>query len=175
MAAPLTYSKYILARAEEEINLTPHQAEKLQKLGDTVSATYVSGDVFHQTPSRRLLIDLGQFWEILEYSSASEVPGSARQLFGPTLYSGSRGFTTEIAQTAPLPEPTRVDNQDFANSAASPVLQDNNGNNNFGNGAQMDIPFVYSDDELAVLAESFFHQRPEFEPNVNDWWNTGNL
>jgi len=31
---------------------------------------------------------------------------------------------------------------------------------------------MYSDDELAVLAESFFHQRSETEGSVN-WWNGG--
>jgi hypothetical protein len=33
-------------------------------------------------------------------------------------------------------------------------------------------PLVYSDDELAVLAESFFHQRQEVDGN---WWNMDNL
>jgi len=33
-------------------------------------------------------------------------------------------------------------------------------------------PLIYSDDELAVLAESFFHQRQEVDGN---WWNMDNL
>lgn len=33
----------------------------------------------------------------------------------------------------------------------------------------------YSDDELAVLAESFFHQRGEGLGNLEDWWSAGNL
>jgi hypothetical protein len=33
-------------------------------------------------------------------------------------------------------------------------------------------PLLYSDDELAVLAESFFHQRQEVDGN---WWNMENL
>lgn len=33
------------------------------------------------------------------------------------------------------------------------------------------VPLTYSDDELAVLAESFFHQRNEFDGNAN-WWNS---
>lgn len=52
--------------------------------------------------------------------------------------------------------------------------EENNGNFNFG-----DIPAStpwsavnYSDDELAVLAENFFQQRPEIEGSVN-WWNVG--
>jgi len=33
------------------------------------------------------------------------------------------------------------------------------------------VPLTYSDDELAVLAESFFHQRNDFDGNAN-WWNS---
>jgi hypothetical protein len=37
-------------------------------------------------------------------------------------------------------------------------------------------PFAYSNDELAVLAESFFQQRNgNIVGNVDEWWNTGNL
>lgn len=35
--------------------------------------------------------------------------------------------------------------------------------------------FHYSDDELAVLAESFFHQRGDGMGNVEDWWSAGNM
>lgn len=36
------------------------------------------------------------------------------------------------------------------------------------------VPIVYSEDELAVLAESFFHQRNEFGGDAN-WWNSFGL
>jgi hypothetical protein len=36
------------------------------------------------------------------------------------------------------------------------------------------LALQYSDDELAVLAESFFHQRQDVEGSVN-WWNGGEL
>ena len=114
-----------------------------------------------QAPHRNLLIDLGQFWEILEYSSSSELPGKARELFGPSLYSGLCSSTTELAHTSSLPQPTRVAAQDFA---ADPA----------GNPGDQ-IPFLYSDEELAVLEESFFQQRPELEVGLDDWWGTGNL
>ena len=145
-----------------------------------MSATYVAGDIDHQTPSRRLLIDLGQFWEILEYSSSSEIPGLAKQLFGPSLHSAFRGFTTEIAQTSALPEPTPVDKQDFSNSVPNSVRnsarpEEGLGDPQFGGARQADVPFLYNEDELAVLAESFFQQRGEFDGNVDNWWNTGNL
>ena len=43
-----------------------------------------------------------------------------------------------------------------------------------GFGAQ--DPLTYSNDELAVLAESFFQQRNgNIVGGVDEWWNTGNL
>jgi hypothetical protein len=36
-------------------------------------------------------------------------------------------------------------------------------------------PFAYSDNELAVLAESFFHHRGDGLGAVEDWWNSGHL
>jgi hypothetical protein len=40
--------------------------------------------------------------------------------------------------------------------------------------ASSGAPLHYSDDELAVLAENFFQQRPEIEGSAN-WWNMGDL
>jgi len=143
----------------------PHvirMAGKLERLHQTVSSAY------NNDPNRGLLIDLGQFWEILEYSSSSETPGSATSLFGASLQQNFRSSTTEMAQTSSLPQPTRVDAQDFTGStpmASGPQRLDDD---------QFAQQFLYSDDELAVLAESFFQQRPEIE-GVNDWWNSGNL
>jgi hypothetical protein len=128
----------------------------LERLRETVSSAYGID------PNRGLLIDLGQFWEILEYSSSSEVAGSGSSLFGPSLQLGVRQRTTEMGHTISLPQPTRVHAQDFAGSSAN-LLDD-----------QLMQPFLYSDDELAVLAESFF-QRPETEGSAIDWWNMGNL
>jgi hypothetical protein len=127
----------------------------LERLRETLTSAY------GQTPDRNLLIDLGQFWEVLEYCTSSEVSGSARNLFGPSLYSRLRSTTTEMAHPSPLPPPTRVDTQDFASGSADTVTRS--------------VPFLYSDEELAVLEENFFQQRPEFGPEVNDWWNPGNL
>lgn len=127
----------------------------------------------------------------MEYSSASDIPGSARSLFGPSLYNGSigRGFASEIASTSPLPEPTRVEGQDFVSGvtprnvvggsgpARQQYLQPAGGSSagSLGN-VQLDVPFVYSDEELAVLAESFFNQKDGFDAGIgSEWWNTGNL
>ncbi|RAL59617.1 hypothetical protein DID88_006476 [Monilinia fructigena] len=160
----------------------PHvsrMAEKLQRLCDTVSSTYTNLDAPPQTPNRSLLIDLGQFWEILEYSSSSEKPASARRLFGASLYSASIPTTHEISHASSLPEPTRVDRQDFEGSGSSSV---NTSAVNVGEGGMVGqeqefvhAPFQYSDDELAVLAESFFHHRGEGLGNLEDLWNAGNM
>ncbi|KAF2796789.1 hypothetical protein K505DRAFT_156496 [Melanomma pulvis-pyrius CBS 109.77] len=153
-------------------------ADKLQRLGETVSSTHVASEV-PTRQNRKLLIDLGQFFEILEYSSSSEISGSAKQLFGPTLHLGVGGSRREIAQTTVLPEPTRVEGQEFGSglSARHVFLKENR--NGYFNIEDMSVAtdvaaLQYSDDELAVLAESFFHQRPEIEGSVN-WWNGGDL
>ncbi|KAG9247064.1 putative C6 transcription factor [Calycina marina] len=144
----------------------PHvmrMAEKLLRLRETVSMAY------NIDPNRGLLIDLGQFWEILEYASSSETPGSGASLFGATLAVGDRSSMADMAHTSSLPPPTRVDAQEFgmANLSAHQGLVQ---------------PYLYSDDELAVLAESFFTQRPEMDNmnGMNDisdmtWWGAGNL
>lgn len=114
--------------------------------------------------NRKLLINLGQFFEILDYSSSSETPGAATQLFGSTLRPKYSRAGTEIAQTSVLPEPTRIERQEFG----TPVHRNSLHSSLYtpaGGAARL-----YTDDELAVLAESFFHQQPEFEGSLN-WWN----
>ena len=46
-----------------------------------------------------------------------------------------------------------------------------------GQGIGVQDPLLtYSNDELAVLAESFFQQRNgNIVGGVDEWWNTGNL
>jgi hypothetical protein len=66
-----------------------------------------------------------------------------------------------MAHASPLPPPTRVDAQDFASASTDITTRG--------------VPFLYSDEELAVLEESFFQQRPELEHGMDDWWNNGNL
>lgn len=144
-----------------------------------MSSTYKDPDAPPQTPNRSLLIDLGQFWEILEYSSSSEITASSRHLFGPSLYSASIPATHEISHASSLPEPTRVDRQDFEGSGISSVAANvvNHGENGILGQEEEFVqqPFHYSDDELAVLAESFFHQRSDAIGNTEDWWSVGNI
>jgi hypothetical protein len=143
-------------------------------LSETVSSTHVASDV-PTRQNRKLLIDLGQFFEVLEYASSSEVPDSARRLFGPSLHSNFSQSRTEMAQTSVLPEPTRVERQEFGNlMPVETTTEDSNMPINLEDIPDAAImgPLVYSDDELAVLAESFFHQRQEVDGN---WWNMDNL
>jgi hypothetical protein len=80
-----------------------------------------------------------------------------------------------MAQTSVLPEPTRVERQEFGNLTPVTTMAE-------GSSVPLDLedipdasmvaPLVYSDDELAVLAESFFHQRQEVDGN---WWNMESL
>jgi hypothetical protein len=143
------------------------QGDKLQRLSETVSSTYVvSEESIRQ--DRKLLINLGQFFEILEYASSSEIPGAATKLFGPTLRQKHSRAGTEIAQTSILPEPTRIERQEFG----TPVHR-NSLHSSLNTPSGM-VSSLYTDDELAVLAESFFHQQPEFEGNLN-WWNADAL
>ncbi|KAK6587513.1 hypothetical protein PZA11_000803 [Diplocarpon coronariae] len=151
-------------------------ANKLQRLAETVSSTYVASEE-PTRQNRKLLIDLGQFFEVLEYSCSSELPGSARQLFGPSLHSSFGGSRrTEMAQTSVLPQPTRVERQEFGktptpNTAHATGPLEHPSLLSSGPGSAVTAPPVYSDDELAVLAESFFHQRHEFDGSAN-WWQS---
>ncbi|CAG8978494.1 hypothetical protein HYALB_00005069 [Hymenoscyphus albidus] len=181
-------------------------AQKLASLSETVSSTQVASDEPIRQ-NRKLLIDLGQFFEILEYSSSSEIAGTARNLFDASLHSTLMVSRTEMAQTTVLPEPTRVERQEFGTPTlgtpvagvgmAVNVLQGNEflgfggaggsagagaGHGSIAFGTNMDShgaqqPFQFSDDELAVLAENFFHQRPQVEGqgSAGGWWNLGNL
>ena len=146
----------------------------MQRLGETVSTTYVVSEV-HIRQSRKLLIDLGQFFEILEYSSSSEVASSAATVFGSSLVSNLGGPRKELTQTSILPEPTRVEGQEFGSTTPRTVQTDpGNSFNQFEPTSSTPLgPLIYSDDELAVLADSFFHQRPQFGGSTN-WWNVGN-
>jgi hypothetical protein len=80
-----------------------------------------------------------------------------------------------MAQTSVLPEPTRVERQEFGNLTPVAIMAESSDlpmNLEDISDAAMMGPLIYSDDELAVLAESFFHQRQEVDGN---WWNMDNL
>jgi len=125
------------------------------------------------TPNRGLLIDLARFWEILEYSSASEISSLSGTIFGPSLYTNrNRHLTSEFSETSALPETTRIGNfittEPGDDGALGGLL-----------GGVESTPLGYSSDELAVLAESFFNTQDFGNQGgldgVDEWWNTGNL
>jgi hypothetical protein len=69
----------------------PHMArlaDKLQLLKNTVSSSYQT-PANSQTPDRGLLIDRARFWDVLDYSSSSELPETTGLFFGASIFSGS--------------------------------------------------------------------------------------
>jgi hypothetical protein len=166
--------------------LTNTKADKLQRLEDTVSAAYRTNPN-PQDHNHHLLIDLGLFWEILEYSSSSEVAPSS-SIFGSSLQrDGRSNENVEVSNASILPEPTRLDDASHSDSVVQEPLGDIlNDTDISGLGFRTESTdrqrpsshegFVYSDDELAVLAENFFQQRGgNIVRSVDDWWQTGNL
>ncbi|KAJ5653159.1 hypothetical protein N7490_000162, partial [Penicillium lividum] len=157
----------------------PHMArlaERLQHLENAVSATYQSDP---GVQNQSLLIDLSRFWEILEYSSNSDVD-SARRLFGDSLYTGPPSVATEVSQTSPLPAPTRLITQEESSS----TLQSPNFNSNSVFPSGHDYPtnslvapqqLALSNDEFSILATNFFSQGQEFLRGGDSWENIGNF
>lgn len=153
----------------------PHMArlaDKLQQLKNTVSTSYHNSNN-PQIPTRGLLIDLARLWEVLDYSSASELPETAGLLFGSSLLSSPRMRAGEVTDMSALPTPTRLE----------PATEHSKGHNKSvaARGGSTDSSIdshsqaLYSNDELAILADSFFNQRPEFASSDEEWWNIGNL
>lgn len=83
-----------------------------------------------------------------------------------------------MAQTSVLPQPTRVERQEFGNLTPNMThVIDPLDNSNLMTGVPVSAatgPLIYSDDELAVLAKSFFHQSNDLDGNAN-WWNSMNM
>lgn len=115
--------------------------------------------------NKSLLIDLSRFWEILEYSSNSD-GDSARRMFGDSLYCEPPTFTTEVSQTSPLPEPTRINSEQGVTHTPSsnyelqvPFLAEPQGTTvSMGSPRPTDLLA----DEFSILATSFFSQGQEF-------------
>ena len=110
--------------------------------------------------NRSFLIDLSRFWEILEYSSVGD-SDSARRLFGDSLYSRQFTLGTEMSQTLPLPEPTRISptpsQQGRRFSSHNSVISADGDLMVSGNGA-----LDFSSDEFSMLAANFFTQGQDF-------------
>lgn len=168
----------------------PHMArlaDKLQRLRDTVTALCRTSSI-SQVPDKELLIDLGRFWEVLEYPSASELHESAGELFGTTLYSRRKETVMEVADMSSLPTPTPLEaaagmiQLRGMSSATAPIVHENTSFDPHSQSGMLDQNFLYpymaepaySNDELAVLADSLFNQRENFMGNVEEWYH-GNL
>ena len=91
---------------------------------------------------------------------------------------------TEVSNASALPEPTRLDTARPESAGQRRVAETLGGSSGLaglevggeGQGLVVQDALSYSDDELAVLAESFFQQRSgNLVGSVDEWWNTGNL
>ncbi|KAJ5693189.1 hypothetical protein N7462_002612 [Penicillium macrosclerotiorum] len=149
-------------------------AQRLQHLEDAVSATYQSDS---RAQNQSLLIDLSRFWEILEYSSNSDAD-SARRLFGDSLYTGPPPIAAEVSQTSPLPEPTRLGEEQSSifpphDLNANAVLSGAQGYppNSLVSPQQLTL----TNDEFSILATNFFSQGQEFLRGGDTWNNIGNF
>lgn len=143
-----------------------------------------------QVPTRSMLIDLGRFWEILEYSAASAKSHIQQKFIAPELYTSLDGPKDEVSLTSPLPETFRLEdyNDRELNTSASELASENLGIEHrkqtvsvFPEAASMDVNWymgvTFSEDELAVLADNFFEVGNQVGGvNVEaGWWNLGNL
>jgi hypothetical protein len=138
-------------------------------------------------PTRELLMDLGLFWEILEYSSGSDPLNGP--LFGPSLYVERTRQPVNISSTTALPEPTRLETLNVPQRAVpqrealnrnpdTPATEqntntsrqrDDENQSTVGSSAPGRRALGYSDEELAVLADSFFSQRQGFIGQIGEW------
>jgi hypothetical protein len=110
-------------------------------------------------------IDLSLFWEILESCFTSDQSAAAEGYFGPSLLSKHAHRTsTNLVSGRLLPRPTRLDPDTSTTSTPampSTVPQDQ---------LQSDpTNFASIDDQLQVLAQSYFAQGQDFV-NLDDWW-----
>lgn len=144
------------------------KANKLERLENSVSII-LEAEMNVSTPSRDFLMELGRIWEILDYSSSCD--STANQIFGTSL-SRTSNQPYESSATSMLSKSTgRPDSSAYYLDGYG---QDPSGGDNYAissnalNGladaavastmplAATSIPHTYLDDELTVLAESFF-------------------
>lgn len=132
-----------------------------------------------------MLINLGCFWEILDYCAASAKPRAAQKLIAPELYAPRDGPKDEVSLTSLLPDTLRLgdynDREQVHTSAilnhqsgdaAIPGLETKNQMQNSivyaeatGIGADWSMGLNnFSDNELAVLVNDFFDVA---NPNVD--------
>ncbi|KAH8663446.1 hypothetical protein BGZ60DRAFT_379584 [Tricladium varicosporioides] len=183
--------KFVRLMGEQWPNLA-QIAEKLQRLESVVKTTNHATSQSPQIPTRGMLINLGCFWEVLEYCSSSSKPRTAQNLISPELFTSNDGPNDEVSLASPLPDTFRLHdynsnetNNDPANKehmrdvpGVQNQIQVSNTMNMFpettGTISQWNN---FSEDELAVLADNFFEV---WNPNsslddATGWWKYGNL
>jgi hypothetical protein len=148
-----------------------------------------------------MLINLGCFWEILEYCAASAKPPAAQNLISPELYTPLDTQNDVVSLTTPLPDTFRLDdyNDREPNDPTSVSAQSEEGATpavavpEMRNQSQTQISNVFcpaavganwalglnnfSEDELAVLADNFFDVGTTNPSGIETtgWWTLGNL
>ncbi|KAH6681569.1 hypothetical protein B0J14DRAFT_217803 [Halenospora varia] len=183
--------KFVRLMGEQWPNLA-RIAEKLQHLESVVQTTNHASNQSPQIPTRGMLINLGCFWEILEYCSSSSKPCTAQNLISPELFTSNDGPNDEVSLASPLPDTFRLHdyNSNETNNATAnkEPMHDvpEMGNQMHVSNTMSMFPETtgvvaqwnnFSEDELAVLADNFFEV---WNPNgsVDDgtgWWKYGNL
>lgn len=110
-------------------------------------------------------IDLSLFWEILEACFTSEQSAAAEGYFGRSLlYRQNNPGSSDVVNGRLLPAPTRLDRN--ASMTSTPLVSSafNQSHVTASAGA-----FPSVDDQLQVLAQSYFAQGQDFV-NLDDWW-----
>ncbi|KAK7728480.1 hypothetical protein SLS57_002368 [Botryosphaeria dothidea] len=175
----------------------PHVAQiasKLQNFEATVSASYRDSAATPSPdatpPQTSVFIDLTTFWEILEAVFTSDgAADSGGSLFGSTLWpphrsTASAGPRGEVVSSRLLPEPTYPRGDGGVarnNSVSTPTMVQGaglSGGGAVGRGGGGDVMDSMAlgmgdNDELAVLAQSYFAQGQDFVRGVDDWWTFG--
>lgn len=110
-------------------------------------------------------IDLSLFWEILESCFTSEQSAATEHYFGPSLLSNNTNHSsTDVVSGRLLPPPTRLDRN--ASTTSTPTLSSTIPQEQFQPNT---VGFPSVDDQLQVLAQSYFAQGQDFV-NLDDWW-----
>ncbi|GME22748.1 C6 transcription [Neofusicoccum parvum] len=177
-------------------------SSKLQHFEATVSASYrdsaASPSPDNPTQSS-VFIDLTSFWEILEaVFTADGSADAAGSLFGASLWphrssSAQAAPRPEVVSSRLLPEPTypqagRGSVSTPTTTATAAAAAAGSGGAAGGATAELEheheqeqgvdqgmggIGFAGDNDELAVLAQSYFAQGQDFVRGVDDWWTFG--
>ncbi|KAF2138878.1 uncharacterized protein K452DRAFT_85780 [Aplosporella prunicola CBS 121167] len=150
-------------------------ARKLEQFEETVAASHRDSAATpnSNTPQQSVFIDLTLFWEILESVLTSESADASGSLFGSSLWPHRRAYVagaSEVVSTRLLPDPTPVgDGVAINRSKRRDVTADP-----FASAELLgQFGLAGDDQEMAVLAQSYFAQGQDFVRGIDDLWNIG--